>query len=152
MILRQPCRYDLKGTCTRSPCEYWHPPDCQFYKTESGCKAGDKCRLPHCKRLTNNQKKSRNKLPFTKVKPQRRQKCSGYCEICTSVGLSLARLGAIGFSKRKTASEKPDAKSLGPIRRIRYATSSKYLEEERTIAWKSSSQNSSSQKSLRCEI
>ena len=23
-ILRQPCRYYLKGTCTRSPCEYWH--------------------------------------------------------------------------------------------------------------------------------
>ena len=37
-ILRQPCRYYLKGTCTRSPCECWHPPECQFYKTESGCK------------------------------------------------------------------------------------------------------------------
>ena len=35
-ILRQPCRYYLKGTCTRSPCEYWHPPECQFYKTEAG--------------------------------------------------------------------------------------------------------------------
>ena len=29
-ILRQPCRYYLKGTGTRSPCEYWHPPECQF--------------------------------------------------------------------------------------------------------------------------
>ena len=25
-ILRQPCRKYLKGTCTRAPCEYWHPP------------------------------------------------------------------------------------------------------------------------------
>ena len=32
-ILRQPCRYYLKGTCTRSPCEHWCPPECQFYKT-----------------------------------------------------------------------------------------------------------------------
>ena len=32
-ILRQLCRYCLKGTCTRSPCEYWHPPECQFFKT-----------------------------------------------------------------------------------------------------------------------
>ena len=24
---RQPCRYYLKGTCTRSPCEYGHPPN-----------------------------------------------------------------------------------------------------------------------------
>ena len=29
-ILRQPCRCDLKGTCTRMPCEYWHPLECQF--------------------------------------------------------------------------------------------------------------------------
>ena len=48
-ILRQPCRYYLKGTCTRSPCEYWHPPECQVYTTESGCKAGDKCLFPHYK-------------------------------------------------------------------------------------------------------
>ena len=36
-ILRQPCRYYLKGICTRTPCEYWHPPVCQFYKSETGC-------------------------------------------------------------------------------------------------------------------
>ena len=49
IILRQPCRYCLKGTCTRSLCEYWHPPECQFYKTETGCNAGDKCLFPHYK-------------------------------------------------------------------------------------------------------
>ena len=48
-ILRQPCRYYLKGTCTRSPCEKWHPPECQFYKSETGCKAGDNCLFPHYK-------------------------------------------------------------------------------------------------------
>ena len=48
-ILRQQCRYYLEGTCTRSPCEYWHPPECQFYKTETGCKAGDKFLFPHHK-------------------------------------------------------------------------------------------------------
>ena len=47
MILRQPWKYFLKGACTRSPCEYWHPPECQFYKTESGCQARDKCLFPH---------------------------------------------------------------------------------------------------------
>ena len=45
-FLRQPCKYYLKGFCTRSLCEYWHPPECPFYKTESGCKAGDKCLFP----------------------------------------------------------------------------------------------------------
>ena len=35
-ILRQPCRYHLRGTCTRTSCEYWHPPECQFYKKSNG--------------------------------------------------------------------------------------------------------------------
>ena len=33
----------LKGTCTRSPCEYWHPPECQFIHSKLGCKFGNKC-------------------------------------------------------------------------------------------------------------
>ena len=37
---RQPCKYFLKGTCTKLPCEYWHPPECQFYQTKSGCEFG----------------------------------------------------------------------------------------------------------------
>ena len=48
-ILRQPCRYYLKGTCTRTPCEYWHPPKCHFFESETSCKAGDTCPLPHYK-------------------------------------------------------------------------------------------------------
>ena len=28
---RQPCKNFLKGTCTELLCEYWHPPECQFY-------------------------------------------------------------------------------------------------------------------------
>ena len=45
-ILRQPCRYILKGTCTRTSCEYWLPPECQFNKNETGCDAGNKCLFP----------------------------------------------------------------------------------------------------------
>ena len=48
-ILRQPCRNNLRGTCPRTSCEYWHPPESQFYKSETGCKAGDKCLFPHYK-------------------------------------------------------------------------------------------------------
>ena len=31
---RQPRRDFLKGTCSKLPCDDWHPPECQFYKTE----------------------------------------------------------------------------------------------------------------------
>ena len=43
----QSCRDYMKGNCTRSFCDYWHPPECQFCTTESGCKFGDKCSFPH---------------------------------------------------------------------------------------------------------
>ena len=33
---RWPCKDYLKGTCTNSFCEKWHPPQCLFYKSESG--------------------------------------------------------------------------------------------------------------------
>ena len=39
----QPCTYFLKGTCNESPSDFWHPPECQFYNTKSGCKFGAEC-------------------------------------------------------------------------------------------------------------
>ena len=28
-------------------CDYWHPHECQFHKSESGCEFGDKCSFAH---------------------------------------------------------------------------------------------------------
>ena len=42
-----PCQGYLKGTCTNSFCEKWHPPECLFYKTKSGCRCGEKCSYAH---------------------------------------------------------------------------------------------------------
>ena len=44
---RWPCKDYLKGTCTNSFCEKWHPPECLFYKTKSGCRYGEKCSYAH---------------------------------------------------------------------------------------------------------
>ena len=44
---RWPCKGYLKGTCTNSFCEKWHPPECLFYKTKSGCRFGEKCTYAH---------------------------------------------------------------------------------------------------------
>ena len=87
IILRQPCRYYWLGTCTRSPCEYWHPPECQFYKTETRCKAGDKCLFPHQK-VDEQPSKKPKKLSKRK---KRRQECCSCCENCTTIGLRLAK-------------------------------------------------------------
>ena len=37
----------LKGTCTYSFCEKWHPPECLFYKSKGGCRFGEKCSYAH---------------------------------------------------------------------------------------------------------
>ena len=37
----------LRATCNNSFCEKWHPPECLFYKTKSGCRFGEKCSYAH---------------------------------------------------------------------------------------------------------
>ena len=44
---RWSCKDYLKGTCTNSFCQKWHPPKCWFYKTKSGCRLGEKCSYAH---------------------------------------------------------------------------------------------------------
>ena len=44
---RLPCKDYLKGTCTNPFCEKWHPPECLFHKTKSGCRFGEKCSHAH---------------------------------------------------------------------------------------------------------
>ena len=46
-MYRWPCKDYLRGTCVNSFCEKWHPPECLFYKTKSGCKLGEKCSYAH---------------------------------------------------------------------------------------------------------
>ena len=46
-MARLPCKDYLKGTCTTPFCEEWHPPEFLFYKSENGCKFGDKCSYAH---------------------------------------------------------------------------------------------------------
>ena len=46
-MARWPCKGHLKGTCNNSFCERWHPPECLFYKTKSGCRFGEKCSYAH---------------------------------------------------------------------------------------------------------
>ena len=46
-MARLPCKDYLKGTCTTPFCEKWHPPECLFYKSKSGCRFGEKCSYAH---------------------------------------------------------------------------------------------------------
>ena len=46
-MFRLLCKDYFKGTCTNSFCEKWHPPECLFYMTKSGCRFGGKCSYAH---------------------------------------------------------------------------------------------------------
>ena len=46
-MFRLPCKDYLKGTCTNSFCEKWHPPECLSYKKENRCRFGEKCSYAH---------------------------------------------------------------------------------------------------------
>ena len=54
-----PCKDFFKGSFTNSFCEKWHPPECLFYKTESGCRFLGKCSNAH--RLVDEQPSKRSK-------------------------------------------------------------------------------------------
>ena len=58
-MFRWPCKDYLQGTCTNSFCEKWHPPECMFYKTKSGCRFGERCSYAH--RQVDEQAKKRSK-------------------------------------------------------------------------------------------
>ena len=62
---RWPCKVYLKGTCTNSFSGKWHPPECLFCKTKSGCRFGEKCSYAH--RQVDEQRGKRSKRMVTKV-------------------------------------------------------------------------------------
>ena len=64
-MFRWPCKDNLKGTCTNSFCEKWHPPECLFYKTKSVCRFGTSACM-HIVRLMNNLVKGPKRV-MTKV-------------------------------------------------------------------------------------
>ena len=151
IILRQPCGYCLKGICTRSPCEHWHPPESQFHKNESGCKAGDKCLFPHHE-VDEQPNKKRKKSFDSRNGRKRRQRCCSFHENCSIVGLCLA--------KRHTKGVKycgnPKQKVVGSIRRVRFTESTLrqaiIRENKGPSLGKNTSHKSSSAKPLRYEI
>ena len=118
MILRQPCRYFLIGTCTRSLCEYWHPPECQFYKTESGCTAGDKCLFPHYK-----VEEQPSKKPKKSCHSHKGRECEDKSGV--AVVKIVPQLGSESLESQRGAESRETRckKVFGPIRRVRMTES-----------------------------
>ena len=128
--LRQPCRCSVRGTCMRTLCEYWHPPECQFFQSETGRKGGDKCLFPHY-----NVDEQPNKKPKKSYFPKRRESDD---KNAVAIVKSVSQLGGESW---KTRCRSLRTSSKGAIHLV-YATSCEYPGKERTIAWENTSQTS----------
>ena len=106
----------LRGTCNNSFCEGWHPPECLFYKTKSGCRFGEKCSFAHRQvdeQRTKRSKSNNDKSAVAMLKKgnwQERESVSDACHDRTEkpVKRSDKKLGQ-NSSKRQFS----DARQLG---------------------------------------
>ena len=104
---RPPCKYFLKGTCTKSLCEYRHPPECHFYKSESGCKFGAECSLLHWK---------------VEEQPNKKPK-KGEDKSVVAIVKSVRQLGCVSQDAEppdSTTISRKGKRVLEPIRRVRF--------------------------------
>ena len=63
--------FDGLASCNNSFCEKWHPPECLFYKTKSGCRFCEKCSYAHRQvdeQPTKRSKKNNNKSAVAMLK------------------------------------------------------------------------------------
>ena len=150
-ILRQPCRYYLKGTCTQTSCEYWHPRECQMKRVVRL----DTSVCSHITRLSmNNQTKGRRKSNFPKRRESDDKNAVAivkvyhnwvvYHKIQMHSFLKVENLGETRCRKSWNLSKGYDSQSLRYVMRVSGKRTDHRLEN--------TSQTSSSAKSLRCEI
>ena len=104
---RQPCKNFLKGTCTKLPCDCWHPPECQFNKSVSGCKCGTECSFPHW---------------MVEEHPNKRPKKGGD-KSAAAIVKDVRQLGCVSQDvepPESAAISRKGRKVLGPIRQVRF--------------------------------
>ena len=110
-------------------------PECQFFKTESGCKAGDMCLFPHCK-------VGKRAVAIVSTVPQ--------------LGCVSQDAEPSGLPKHVKYQGNPGRKVLGSVRRVRFTQSAlrqaSIREDKGKSPGKIASQTSSSAQSLRHEI
>ena len=125
---RPPCKYFLKGTCTKSPCEYWHPPGCKFSKTKSGCKFGAECSFPHWKveeQLNKKPKKGEDKSAVGVVKSVRQLSCVSQDTEPPEFTTSLEGQKSVGTNSTSTIHKGCIASSKHPRKRRSVARENK---------------------------
>ena len=96
-VHRQPCGFFLRGFCTWTPCEYLHPPECQSFKDETGCKAGNMSVSALQGWWTT--KWTAEEEQLHKRRRERRQDCCCYGVKYIAIGFCITRFRCTRFSR-----------------------------------------------------
>ena len=123
---RLPCKDYLKGTSTTPFCEKWHPPECLFYKSENGCRFGEKCSYAHRQvddQPSKRSQKNGDKSAVAMLKSTRQSGCV-FQDMERPKSSSILRQSSI--------------KRTEPIRRVQFKKKPSYVMltfETKSIAW-----------------
>ena len=98
----------LRGTCNNSFCEKWHPPECLFYKTKSGCRFGEKCSFAH--RQVDEQPNKRSQKNGEKSAVAMLKKHESYELGCVFQDMEPPRLSSILTEEFRHAETNPTCK------------------------------------------
>ena len=130
----------------------WPPPECQFYNTESGFKAGDKCLFPHHK--FDEQPSKKPKKSYNSQKGRESQDKTVVASVKTVPQLGCVSQDAELSRRQKVVKYRgnPRQKVLGSTRRVRTLRQARIRENKGPSLGKIQVKNSSSAKSLRCEM
>ena len=72
-------------TCSTPFCEKWHPPECLFYKSEKGCRFGEKCSYAH---------RQIDEQPSKRTRKNGDKNAVAMLKNYTTIGLRISKFGA----------------------------------------------------------
>ena len=114
--------YYLRGTCTRTSCEYWHPPECQFFKKKKRVVRLETSVCFRITRLMNNQIKSKKRATSTPKREHDDKNAVAIVKSVSQLGCVSQESDALVLKGRKSW-RSPTQEVLEPIQRVRFTES-----------------------------
>ena len=115
---RWPFKDHLRGTCNNSFCEKWHPPECLFYKTKSGCRFGEKCSYAHRQvdeQPTKRSKKNDDKSEVAMLKKGDWQERGPVTDQCHDRSVKPDKMSDKKLGPKSSQRRSSDARQLGCV-------------------------------------
>ena len=115
---RWPCKDYFRGTCNNSFCKRWHPPECLFYKTKSGCRFGEKCSFAHRQvdeQPTKRSKTNNDKSAVAMLKKGNWQERESVSDACHDRTEQPVKRGDEKLGRNSSKRQSSDARQLGCV-------------------------------------